>query len=290
MSVNLDAQCFVCHLRRNVETARSLGDEATATAFARELLQLYLTAPENVSSIWLGPATAKLFETYYGLEKDRFRQEKKDSNAFAMARLEQVRQRIAQAQDPVYGALQFAILGNYIDFSALQGELSFDALDAMLADAGQIEVEKAVYDALCRDLSQAKHLLYITDNAGEIAFDRLLAEQIVKTYPNVAVTFLVRGAPAMNDATREDAAEVGIPFPVIDNGTDYAGTDLTCIGPEAKQALENADVIVSKGQGNVETMLGCGYNIYYAFLVKCPRFVERFGKPKLTPMLVRERQ
>ena len=53
--------------------------------------------------------------------------------------------------------------------------------------------------------------------------------------------------------------------------------------------MENADVILSKGQGNAETLLGCGYNIYYAFLVKCPLFVERFQKPKLSPMLVKER-
>ena len=53
--------------------------------------------------------------------------------------------------------------------------------------------------------------------------------------------------------------------------------------------MDAADVILSKGQGNVETLLGCGYNIYYAFLIKCPLFMERFGKEKLTPMLLKER-
>ena len=53
--------------------------------------------------------------------------------------------------------------------------------------------------------------------------------------------------------------------------------------------MENADVILSKGQGNAETLLGCGYNIYYAFLIKCQLFIDRFGKPKLTPMLVKEK-
>jgi uncharacterized protein with ATP-grasp and redox domains len=58
---------------------------------------------------------------------------------------------------------------------------------------------------------------------------------------------------------------------------------------ESKAALDGADVIIAKGQGNVETMLGCGYNVYYAFLVKCARFIDRFQKPKLTPMLMKER-
>ena len=76
---------------------------------------------------------------------------------------------------------------------------------------------------------------------------------------------------------------------MIDNGTRIAGTQLELIGEEAKAAMDRADVIISKGQANVETLLGCGYNIYYAFLVKCQRFIDLFGKPKFTPMLVRER-
>ena len=82
---------------------------------------------------------------------------------------------------------------------------------------------------------------------------------------------------------------MGIPFPVIDNGNTVPGTDLTQLGKEARTAMEEANVILAKGQGNAETLLGCGYPIYYAFLVKCPRFIDRFQKPKLTPMLVKER-
>ena len=105
-----------------------------------------------------------------------------------------------------------------------------------------------------------------------------------------SITFCVRGAVAQNDATREDAAAVGIPFPVIDNGNRVAGTQLDQLSGEAKAALEAADVIIAKGMANTETMLGCGYNVYYAFLVKCQRFVKHFGKPMFTPMLVRERK
>ncbi len=76
---------------------------------------------------------------------------------------------------------------------------------------------------------------------------------------------------------------------MIDNGNCIPGTYLPELGAEAKKAMDEASLILSKGQGNAETLLGCGYNIYYAFLVKCPLFVERFGKKKLTPMLVKER-
>ena len=289
MSIGMDAQCLLCHFRRNVETARSLGDEATATAFARALMELYLSMPEDKASPSVGPGTNALFQRFYGLEPDRFRQEKLDSNRFVLERIDEIRCRTENAPDPVYAGLQMAVLGNYIDFSALQGEVSFEKLDKMLEKAMEMALDRENYASLCEDLRKGKRLLYLTDNAGEIGFDRVFAEQIHNAYPHLDITFCVRGGPAQNDATREDAAAVGIPFPVIDNGNTVPGTDIPQLSGEAKAALDAADVIISKGQGNAETLLGCGYNIYYAFMVKCARFIDRYQKPKLTPMLVKER-
>ena len=287
MTMEITAQCMLCHFRRNVETARSLGDEATATAFAKALMEQYLAAPSERGVPSLTPGTNALFMRFYGLEQDRFREEKEKSNAFVMARLNQIRSRIQSASDPVLAGLQMAILGNYIDFSALQGEVSFEKLEEMMTSA--LKMEFPEYPRFRRELAEAKELLYLTDNAGEIGFDRLFAEELRRAFPKLNITFCVRGGPAQNDATREDALAVGLDFPLIDNGTCIPGTDLTQLSQEARQAMDRADVIISKGQGNAETLLGCGYNIYYAFLVKCPRFMDRYQKPKLTPMLVRER-
>ena len=290
MSVPFNSECLLCHLGKALKVAEAHGDEATAMAFARELMGEYQSAPLTAGSPWFGPATADLLHKYYGLDIDRFRQEKLDSNAFVLSRLEQIRAKVEAAADPVFAGLQFAILGNYIDFSALHGEVSFEKLEQMLDSALEMQLDRECYVNLCKDLSAAKSLLYITDNAGEIGFDRIFAEEIQKKYPHLAITFCVRGGPANNDATREDAAAVGIPFPAIDNGNRVPGTQLELLGSEAKEALETADVIIAKGQGNVETMLGFGYNVYYAFLVKCIRFIRRFDKPKLTPMLIKERK
>ena len=290
MSVAFNSECLLCHMGRTVKTARSLGTEEQAMAFSRDLLKLYLSAPDGVGSPWFGPGTQDLLEKHYGVPHDRFVEEKAESNRFVLARLDQIREKVISAEDPVFSGLQMAILGNYIDFAALQGEISFEKLDEMLENASRMELDKQVYTDLCADLEQGKNLLYLTDNAGEIGFDRIFAEEIHKKYPNLQITFCVRGGPAMNDATREDAAEVGIPFPVIDNGNRIAGTELTMLGAAAKEAFESADVIIAKGMANIETLHGCGYNIYYAFLIKCPRFVSVFGKPKMTPMLVKERK
>lgn len=290
MSINVDTHCLQCYLRRNLELVRPLGTEEKAMEFAKRLMQHYIDAPAGVSSPWFSPKVADLLHEMYGLPIDRYRQEKEDSNRFVVERLDQIREKVEVAEDPVFAGLQFAILGNYLDFGALQGQVSFEKLEDMLEKALDMELDDRNYAALCRDLETGKNLLYLTDNAGEIGFDRIFAEEIAKKYPHLAITFCVRGDIANNDATREDAEAVGIPFPVIDNGNRIAGTQMDQLSEEAETAIKTADVIIAKGMANTETMYGCGYNVYYAFLIKCQRFVADFGQPMFTPMLVKERK
>lgn len=279
-----------CLLSRHLKTARLHGDDVQVTAFARDLMKMMVDGPAEMAAPYYSPQIAELFHRHFGLPMDRYKQEKADSNAFALQHMDEVRQMVAESDDPLYAGLQCAILGNYLDFSALQGEVSFDKLHEMLTLSRTFEVDRGNYEALRRELAEGKTLLYLTDNAGEIGFDRIFAEQIHRQFPDLQITFCVRGGDALNDATREDAAAVGIPFPVIDNGNNIAGTVLSHISGECRDALYSADVILAKGQANVETLLGCGLNIYYAFLVKCGKFITEFQKPKLTPMLHRERQ
>ena len=121
--------------------------------------------------------------------------------------------------------------------------------------------------------------------------DRLSVEEIKKRFPELKVTVMVRGMAALNDATMEDAIQVGFlqAAEVVDNGCGVAGTPLAYIGENAAALLRNADVILAKGQGNFETMHGCGLNIYYSFLCKCDWFQRRFSMEKNKGMFVRER-
>jgi len=289
MSITVDTQCLQCLLRRNLDLVRPLGSEEKALEFAKGLMQLCIDAPAGVSSPWFGPAISDLLLEMYGLPLDRYREEKENSNRFVLERMDTIRALVRSAPDPIFAGLQFAILGNYLDFAALQGQVSFERLEAMLQSALEMELDRTVYENLCQDLAKGKTLVYLTDNAGEIGFDRIFAEEIAAKYPHLAITFCVRGAIAANDATREDAAAVGIPFPVIDNGNRVAGTQLDQLSEEARTALENADVVIAKGMANTETMWGCPYNVYYAFLVKCEKFVKHFDSPMFTPLLVQEK-
>ena len=286
MPIPMNSICAQCLMKRHVDAARPLGDDETATKFAKGLMEAFLSLPEGADSCQIGPAVTKLYTDLYGLEGDRYREEKVASNAFAMERLPKIYAQIERAKDPIYAALQLSILGNYLDFAALAGKVRFEDLERMLEQAENYDLSGPHYDRFLQELKTAKSFVLITDNAGEVVFDRVLAETIHRFYPEVNITFLVRGGPANNDALREDADIVGIPFPVEDSGLCVGGTPLHQISEKARILLQNADMILAKGMGNTESLYNCGLPVYYAFLVKCARFEQVFKRPHLTPMFV----
>lgn len=286
MPIPMNSICAQCLMKRHVDAARPLGDDETATKFAKGLMEAFLSLPEGADSSQIGPAVTKLYTDLYGLEGDRYREEKVASNAFAIERLPKIYAQIEKAKDPIYAALQLSILGNYLDFAALAGKVRFEDLERMLEQAENYDLSGPHYDRFLQELKTAKSFVLITDNAGEVVFDRVLAETIHRFYPEVNITFLVRGGPANNDALREDADIVGIPFPVEDSGLCVGGTPLHQISEKARILLQNADMILAKGMGNTESLYNCGLPVYYAFLVKCARFEQVFKRPHLTPMFV----
>jgi len=290
MSIPMNSTCIACRVDRIANTVSTLGDEAKTTAFLKEWMAMAARYPVDVDSARCGYYTDRLIEKFYGVDPaDSHKQDKADSNRFALERIDLIRSRIEAEADPVYAGLQYAILGNYLDFSALQGKVSYAQLEEMLNKYKDFVLDKTVVADFCAQLAKAKKLLIFTDNAGEIVFDRVLAELLQKKYPKLQIVFCVRGKPVANDATREDAEAVGITFPIVDSGTAIGGTDISLLPPEAKKELEEADVILAKGMGNTESMFGCGYNVFYAFLVKCRRFEAYFNAPFMQAMFVKEK-
>ncbi len=289
MSIPINSLCVQCLLNKQIQNAQGLGDDETLFSFIKAVMQIILDGgPEDNSSV-IGARINKLYAEFFGISQDRFQEEKEASNRFVMERLEKIRQRVQISADPVLTALQYAILGNYIDFSALGKNVSFETLEKMLEAPEKFAFTGSTYESFCRELATAKTFLYLTDNAGELGFDWVLAEELKRRYPNLQITFCVRGYPVYNDATREDYAYMGIPFPVMDSGSDIGGTDLKYVSQQTRDAVENADIVLAKGMGNTETLWGCGHNVYYAFLVKCKRFEQVFEKPHMTPMFIKER-
>ena len=239
------------------------------------------TAPEIVDDI------NRLRAEMFGVFRD-YAQEKRHFNELMLAMETDIRGRIEAAQDPLKAAIQFATIGNLIDFGAFP-EVSEELLCKLLAGAEDVGVAPEALYGFQSDIKAAGSILYITDNCGEIVADKLLIEQIRKEAPDTAITVMVRGFPVANDATKEDAEFVGLDrvAKVIGNGSGIAGTAVQTLSAEALEALRSADMIISKGQGNFETLQYEELPVWYIFLVKCSLFSDRFNVPVLTGMLLK---
>lgn len=218
----------------------------------------------------------------YDIPKQRY-------NELLLSKESEICREIMQENDPFFAALQYAITGNYIDFGAMS-DVNEEKLDELLADRCGVTLDARETDLLRGELACAKKLVYITDNAGEIVLDKILIRVLRELCPELDITVLVRGFPTLNDATAKDAEFVGLDqlARILPNGTDIPGTPLEDISQEALKAIDEADLCIAKGQGNFETLRGCGRNIYYLFLCKCQLFVEKFQVERFTPVLSNE--
>ena len=202
-----------------------------------------------------------------------------------------VEEKIRISADPLETALLYARIGNYIDFAALEN-VSQETMLKLLENENHEPLGQEEYANFQKDLSRAKSLVYLTDNCGEIVLDKLAIKILKEKYPQLDITVIVRGYPVVNDATMEDAEEIGLTdiAKVIGNGSNVGGTWFPGLSNESRTLLEQADVILAKGQGNFETMNDCGLNVYYLFLCKCDLFQRRFHAKELQGMFLNERR
>lgn len=216
---------------------------------------------------------------------DPYREAKDWQNRIAMELLPKLRNEVNSALDPLLMAARLAIAGNVIDMG-INGNLT-EADVRQSVNHALTEPFFGEQDRFREAITQAKSILYLADNAGEIAFDRLLIEQILLK----RVTVVVRGAPIINDATLADARTVGLDqiVEVIDNGSDAPGTLLTDCNQELRDRFANADLIIAKGQGNFETLSDEPGNIFFLFKVKCLVIADLVNQPIGTQMLVHSR-
>jgi len=196
--------------------------------------------------------------------RDLFRNEKKEYNRLLLGLEEEIRNNIKKSADPFQTALRYALAGNIIDFGPSK---AFDVLEVLSA---AVSKRPAVdHSGLLRDeLAKAAKVLYLGDNAGEIVLDKLLIETI--SHPHI--TFAVRGGNVINDATLWDAKSVGIMHivRVISNGYDAPSTILEKCSPAFQKAFDEADIVISKGQGNLEGLIHNTHKkIFFLLMVKC---------------------
>ena len=232
----------------------------------------------------------QIYLKYFGSVAS-FRDEKIKYNDLVLSMEDALREEINSSDDPLLTAFSFARAGNYIDFGALS-DVDEKTFLSLLEREELSDNDLQTFEAFAKQCETAGSLLLLADNCGEIVLDKLFLEQLKKQYPQLKLSVMVRGGEVLNDVTVEDAeyAGIGSVAEIISSGIGVSGTVYRMLSDEAKSALDNADVILSKGQGNYEALSGQGRHIFYSFLCKCERFTNRFGVPRLTGIFVEEKQ
>jgi len=226
---------------------------------------------------------------HFGPAKD-YTEIKQHFNQLMLKLLPYMQEQVRAADDALKMAVQYAMVGNFIDFGVMD-EVDDNELRHKVDAAKDISIAPGVLQSFRQEIERAHRLVLFTDNCGEIVTDKLLISVLRDINPQLYVTVIVRGMPVVNDATLEDAHQIGmeeVANRIIGNGAAMPGNVIGAISSEAMDEVRQADVLVSKGQGNFEGLSGCGLNIFYLFLCKCDAFIQRFDVPQFTGVMTRE--
>lgn len=279
MKTSLD--CIPCILRQSLDAARLV---STDTTVHEQVIRDVLSWAGAMDLNQVPPAMAQRIHRRVREitgRNDPYRQAKDRLNSLALELIPALKAKIKSANDPLVMAARLAIVGNVMDMGVNGNLTATDVRHAM--NLALTEPFFGELDRFRQAIREAHSILYLADNAGEIAFDRLLVEQISSKH----VTVVVRGAPVINDATLIDAQAVGLDkiVKVIDNGSDAPGTILSDCSPEFQRQFAKADLIIAKGQGNFETLSNEPVNLFFLFKVKCSVIADHIKQPAGTQVL-----
>jgi len=263
--------CIPCALRQVLSSARRVSEDPWFhTKVLKRVMRAMSNADTNKSPAEVSYDALKVAGEILGV-RDPYAEDKRAENAKLMALLPGLRQKVAESRHPVALAARLAVAGNIIDLGILS------AVDAKAEIDKAIDMELAVDDteALRESLRAAKTVLYVLDNAGEIVMDRLLIEQMKRK----EITCIVRSEPVLNDVTMDDAISIGLDklATIVDPGAPMLGLVLNLASGEVQELFETADVVISKGQANFETLFGADREVYFLLRAKCPIVAAALG-------------
>ncbi len=287
--MNSHTDCIACIINKS----NSLCDEYLNNSYEKyEFMQRILKEVVNTeyhkTAPYLMSKITKILKEKIDIDAI-YEKEKKYFNNKLLKMEDEIEQEFLNSDNKLFDALKLSSAGNIIDFGALDN-INFEMVEDIISKTFNRNFDVNLFKKLKDELSNSNTLVYLGDNAGEIVFDKLFIKEISILYPDLDIYFVTRGKPTLNDITEEDAYFVGIDkyCKVINNGTDIPGTDLEEISNECREIIENAEVIISKGQGNFESLGGCGKNIYYIFLCKCEMLMRKLDESKFANMFISE--
>lgn len=283
--------CYQCLLRKFV--AQLEAEHCTSHQiqdFSQRFRQLFDRLPEHTAAPSLYYEGRKLILEYIpDTEEATYGPIKKMFNDALLTVEDQLQARIDASHEPLELAIKIARAGNYLDVICVD-DLSTTKLLEMIDECTTDRLDSSMLARFQKDLENSSSLVYCTDNAGEAVLDKLLIRTLKTLYPHLQLTIMVRGGLAQSDITMEDAKAIGLTdlAPTIHTGLGMPGIQISYLPQNALDVLENANVIIAKGQGNFEGLGGCGLNVYYLFLCKCRIFTERFQLPQFSGCFLNE--
>ena len=268
--------CLPCLLNQALRAARAATDDETvqrrvvnAVAGMIPELPLDLKPPEIAQQAYriIGEITGN---------SDPFHQSKIEDNRAVLAIYPRLQKLVQDSADRLFIACKLAIAGNSID---LGPKFEYGSIESIIeAAACPLPLAINEYDQFWSSLNTCQRILYLGDNAGEIVFDRLFIEEINRVR-KLDICFVVRDSPVINDVTMDDALAVGMDriARVVSNGSDAPATIPSQCSAELRQLYHSADIIISKGQGNYESLEGETGNIFFLLRAKCPLVAKSLG-------------
>jgi damage-control phosphatase, subfamily I len=287
--MNTHVDCIACIVKKADKLAdKYIKDKRQKYNFMKQVLEVIIDTDYDRSSPIIDAKFFRIAKKELGVE-DIYKEEKKFFNDKLLSMEEKIEAMLEGAQDRLFHSLKVASAGNIIDFSALDN-IDINFVKAIINETVEKYFNKELFIRLKTDLKGAQSLLYLGDNTGEIVLDKIFIKEISRQYPQLRITFATRGKPIFNDVTEEDAYYVGMDryAKILHNGADLPGTDLREVSLEFKEYFDAADVVIAKGQGNFESLSGCGKNIYYLFLCKCDMMIQKLSADRFSNMFINE--
>jgi len=272
MKVHLD--CIPCFLRQALEAVKmSTNNDAIREKALREVVT-YLSQVRWTTNIpRIGTEVHRIVKKVTG-NFDPYKQLKNKYNKLAAQLYPKLEFMVKNSSDPLFTALKIAIAGNAIDFGP-KAEIN---LEKEVKNALTNELAINHIESFRHELKPETDLLYLADNSGETFFDRILLEELTKF--KTRIVYVVKGGPILNDATIDDAkiAQIDKIADVISTGTDCAGIIFDECSEEFIEAFKKSSIVISKGQGNYESLNEVkDKKIFFLLKVKCPIVGKKIG-------------
>ncbi|MFP4017097.1 MAG: damage-control phosphatase ARMT1 family protein, partial [Halanaerobiales bacterium] len=269
----IDYDCIPCIYRKVLESSRMVTDD---DKLIRQIINKFAEMIPEIKSEESAPMIVGIIQGYLKEitgEIDPYYQFKEKNTRNALNIYDDVKQIVKGHQDHLQGALIMSAMGNSIDAGV---SLVVD-IEENIDRAIESGFTYSDYDVFQNKITTARNILIIADNTGEAVFDRLLIEELNKY--KLDVTYAVRDQAILNDITIKEARDIGVDrlCRLISSGCDTPGLILDRANKEFIDIYSKADIIVSKGQGNLEGLLGIAKKTFFLLKIKCDIVARRLG-------------